>query len=513
MQLKEISLEDVFPSKDNPRQDFGDIEALAESLEGGQPNIPIIVAQDGGIYTIIDGERRYRAMKVLGTKRTKALVAEDQSDADVMVAMVAADNKKQLTPVELSRGIQQALHFADVERVEKVSGRKSLGRVKRARAKVQDAADDMSLDRLLAIDELSFSRAAVDQLTNCREAEWRRVYDRIKQDLETERRTQELDDELEAAGIAKAMRMPDGDWGYFAQCGQGDVQKLVERADGAELVAVGTGLYRSVYRRTDEQVSRAEDERRERIDQVGRALKESEQRRAEWLGEAFIADALKLKAANEEAYRNEYLGECSKLTGRVFANVEDFQCGQQAVNGFKWVKNGIDWGYMQDPFVFLRVAYDRKMGDLYIFDELYNTETLDQPNIDEVKRRLAERDSDGRPKLTAEGRLQFKKSKPCNEIRADAAAPKDIATWKEGGVWIMGASKRVPVDDGIRWLQKRAHIYIDRRRCPLAWAEFTRYRALEDEEGRFKGFPDKDNHTIDAVRYAVFDLIADRTIV
>lgn len=284
MQLKEISLEDVFPSKDNPRQDFGDIEALAESLEGGQPNIPIIVAQDGGIYTIIDGERRYRAMKVLGTKRTQALVAEDQSDADVMVAMVAADNKKQLTPVELSRGIQQALHFADVERVEKVSGRKSLGRVKRARAKVQDAADDMSLDRLLAIDELSFSRAAVDQLTNCREAEWRRVYDRIKQDLETERRTQELDDELEAAGIAKAMRMPDGDWGYFAQCGQGDVQKLVERADGAELVAVGTGLYRSVYRRTDEQVSRAEDERRKRIDEVDRAIADSAQRRAEWLG-------------------------------------------------------------------------------------------------------------------------------------------------------------------------------------------------------------------------------------
>ena len=205
MQLKEISLEDVFPSESNPRQDFGDIEAFADSFENGQPNIPIIVAQEGGIYSIVDGERRYRAMKVLGTKRTNALVCESQSDADTMVAMVAADNKKQLTPVELSRGIQQALHFADVERVEKVSGRKSLGRVKRARAKVQDAADDMSLDRLLAIDELSFSRAAVDQLTNCREAEWRRVYDRIKQDLETERRTQELDDELEAAGDRKSV--------------------------------------------------------------------------------------------------------------------------------------------------------------------------------------------------------------------------------------------------------------------------------------------------------------------
>ena len=49
MQLKEISLEDVFPSESNPRQDFGDIEAFADSFEDGQPNIPIIVAQEGGI--------------------------------------------------------------------------------------------------------------------------------------------------------------------------------------------------------------------------------------------------------------------------------------------------------------------------------------------------------------------------------------------------------------------------------------------------------------------------------
>lgn len=287
MQLKEISLEDVFPSESNPRQDFGDIEAFADSFEGGQPNIPIIVAQEGGIYSIVDGERRYRAMKVLGTKRTQALVCESQSDADTMVAMVAADNKKQLTPVELSRGIQQALHFADVERVEKVSGRKSLGRVKRARQKVQDAAEDMSLDRLLAIDELGFSRDAVERLTNCREAEWRKVYDQIKQDMERERRTQELDEELEAAGIAKSMQCPDfkEGWGYFAQCGPGDAAKVAERAEGCELVAVGTGLFRSVYRRGTEQTDRAEEERRERIDQVGRALEESEQRRAKWLGE------------------------------------------------------------------------------------------------------------------------------------------------------------------------------------------------------------------------------------
>ena len=77
----------------------------------------------------------------------------------------------------------------------------------------------------------------------------------------------------------------------------------------------------------------------------------------------------------------------------------------------------------------------------------------------------------------------------------------------------MGASKRVPVDDGIRWLQKRKAIVIDRERCPLAFQEFSRYRADEDpNDGHFKGYPDKDNHTIDAVRYAVFDLISDPDI-
>lgn len=234
---------------------------------------------------------------------------------------------------------------------------------------------------------------------------------------------------------------------------------------------------------------------------------------AEWLGEQFILDAEKLKATNDEAYRNEYLGECISMTGRVFENVHDLEITQQDTNAFKWIRNGIDWGFQQDPFVFIRVAYDRKTQSVYVFDELYNTRTLDAPNIADVKRMLAEHDSDGRMKLTQEGKPLFRKTKPENEIRADAAGAKDIATWRHEGVNVMGASKRVPVADGIRWLQKRMNIFIDRKKCPLTWQEFTHYRALEDEDGRFQGYPDKDNHTIDALRYAVFDLIANNDMV
>lgn len=232
----------------------------------------------------------------------------------------------------------------------------------------------------------------------------------------------------------------------------------------------------------------------------------------EFLGDEFIADAERLRAISEEAYRNEYLGEAVGLTGRVFANVEPADILPTDIADMKWVRRGIDWGFEEDPFVFLSVGYDRKSATLYIFDEIFNTRTLDPDNVSAAKELMAERDENGEILSNSDGTPVFRAAKPENEVRADAAGAKDRATWRHLGVNVMGASKAVPVADGIRWLKKRAHIVIDRKRCPLAYQEFTRYRANTDDEGRFLGYPDKDNHTIDAVRYAVFDLIADPDI-
>lgn len=233
----------------------------------------------------------------------------------------------------------------------------------------------------------------------------------------------------------------------------------------------------------------------------------------EFIGKRFIEQAEQLKAINAKAYANEYMGEETGLTGTVFENVVAQSITYEDRLQIKWIRCGVDWGYQNDPFVWLMVGYDRKTRTLYIIDEVFNTETLDDANIAEVKRHLIEHDDDGQPIYTDDGKPEYNRHKPQNEIRADAAAPKDIATWRNAGVSIMGASKRVPVDDGIRWLQKRKAIVIDRERCPLAFQEFSRYRADEDpNDGHFKGYPDKDNHTIDAVRYAVFDLISDPDI-
>ena len=202
MKLETIPLSDIFPNEKNPRTHFEGIDELAASFENGEPFTPIAVVQDGGIYTLIDGERRYRAMRKLGTKRCRALVAETQDDADVLVAMVSTNNKQQLDNVELSRGIQQALMFSGVERVERASGKKNLRRVGRAVKRVGDAAEDMSIDRLLAIDENADNPALVEALTNCKESEWRAVLADAKSD--SKEATQEASEEEALRGELEA---------------------------------------------------------------------------------------------------------------------------------------------------------------------------------------------------------------------------------------------------------------------------------------------------------------------
>ena len=59
------------------------------------------------------------------------------------------------------------------------------------------------------------------------------------------------------------------------------------------------------------------------------------------------------------------------------------------------------------------------------------------------------------------------------------------------------------VDYGMKWLQGRK-IVIDKRRTPQAFREFTAYEFERDREGNFiSGYPDENNHLIDAARYAL----------
>lgn len=181
MQLERVKSGDVYPDAKNPRADFGDIDALAQSFAGtaGEPLTPPIVRRDGGIFWLVDGERRFRAMQSIGTAEFTALVCDDLDEANAALAMLATDDKKQLDDIERSRGVQQALALGvdpDVAAKAARIDREALYKVQAGRQFAADAAEDMSLDRLQWLGEHSdYAEEQLDAIRDAKESEWRKM--------------------------------------------------------------------------------------------------------------------------------------------------------------------------------------------------------------------------------------------------------------------------------------------------------------------------------------------------
>lgn len=203
----------------------------------------------------------------------------------------------------------------------------------------------------------------------------------------------------------------------------------------------------------------------------------------EWLGRSFLIEANHLKETNNRAYRHEYLGEEVGTGLSVFTNIESRLLPQELIKSFDNICEGIDWGYSVDPFVWGKIYYDRKHRQIYIYDEIYQVGLSNYEAINLVKR----------------------KHERSAEIIADSAEPKSIDEFDDAGLPIRGAAKGAgSIRFGIKKLQGLEKIIIDPQRCPNALREFTGYSYEVDKNGQPKAsYPDKDNHCIDMVRYAL----------
>lgn len=204
---------------------------------------------------------------------------------------------------------------------------------------------------------------------------------------------------------------------------------------------------------------------------------------AEWLGQNFIKEAEELKRVNELAYNNEYLGIATGSGGKIFNNVVEQELTDDDIKVFDRIKYGLDWGYTTDPLAFVKMHYDKTRKALYIFDELYKPHLLNDQAMELI-----------RPKVDTN-----------DYIIADSAEPKSIAEYKQNGFRVQGALKgKDSIKYGIEFLQRLEKIVIDPVRCPKTFQEFSTYEQERDKQGEFKvGYPDKNNHAIDAVRYAL----------
>ncbi|GHU77594.1 hypothetical protein AGMMS49992_26000 [Clostridia bacterium] len=196
-----------------------------------------------------------------------------------------------------------------------------------------------------------------------------------------------------------------------------------------------------------------------------------------------------LNKTNPRAYANVYLGEVTGTGGQVFDNLILEGISDGLMDTFDRFECGLDFGFAVDPDALVECHYDRKYRILYITKEFYGI------------------------KNTVDNLAKFAYSiVGKHSIIADSAEPRMISELRRHGLNVSPAKKGTgSVDHGIRWLSELSAIQIDPERTPNTAREFSMFEYRKDRFGNFLAeYSDKDNHCIDAVRYAVEAISTER---
>lgn len=205
----------------------------------------------------------------------------------------------------------------------------------------------------------------------------------------------------------------------------------------------------------------------------------------EWLGKPFLDDAEFLKGTNPTAYENEYMGEANGVGGNVFDNVVIREVTDNEIAQFDRLYRGVDWGWYPDPYAYNCMTYIASQHKLIIFDEYHCNKRSNKQTAEELKTNHG---------VTAN-----------DLITCDSAEKKSTGDYRAFGLMARNAEKGPgSVEYSMKWLQSLCEIVIDNRRCPYTAEEFLDYEYERDkDENIITGYPDKNNHHIDATRYAM----------
>ncbi len=103
----EIKITEIEPNREQPRKYFDEeqLKALSLSIEEHGLIQPIIVSnRKNGFYSIIAGERRWRASKMAGLKVIPAVVRDYSEEQTMQVALVENLQREDLNPIEEAEG-------------------------------------------------------------------------------------------------------------------------------------------------------------------------------------------------------------------------------------------------------------------------------------------------------------------------------------------------------------------------------------------------------------------------
>lgn len=212
----------------------------------------------------------------------------------------------------------------------------------------------------------------------------------------------------------------------------------------------------------------------------------------EWLDEADLRVFERMKANNPRRYNVAGLGNWGIVEGLIFENWEEKAFNLDDIRKIPGIRSvfGLDFGYTNDPSALFCGMVDLKNKVLYVFDEMYQTGLVNSAIFRNIQN------------------MGLVKEK----ITADCAEPKSIAELRDLGLaHIKPARKgKDSVNNGIQYIQD-FHIVIHPR-CVNFETEISNYTWDSDKFGKKLNVPIDDfNHLMDAMRYAMEDLIKGET--
>lgn len=208
----------------------------------------------------------------------------------------------------------------------------------------------------------------------------------------------------------------------------------------------------------------------------------------EWLGATFIQMAEDLKEQDLRAYENEYLGIITGIGGEIFKNVKEITLTDEEIFMFEYTRQAVDFGFTVDPTAYNKLCYKQNQKSIWTFDEFHEYGMGTASLCKKLNKRL----------------------RPWEIIKCDGQEPRTVNTMVTEYDTNAVCCKKGPdsVRHGIEWLADLNAIYIDRKRCPRTYQEIVSYTFDKDKNGNWiKQYPDKNNHHIDAHRYALDDII------
>ena len=123
----ELKISEIEPMLNQPRKVFDEekLEELTQSIIENGVIQPILVVKDENGYTIVAGERRWRAAKKAGLKTMPAIIKDYTSTKKKQVALIENIQREDLNIVEIARAIKELMEMEGYTQTEvaKITGK------------------------------------------------------------------------------------------------------------------------------------------------------------------------------------------------------------------------------------------------------------------------------------------------------------------------------------------------------------------------------------------------------